>query len=307
MNTADLIRLRPTRCAICGTDGNSREIYPERLGADAFNNRVFSARRAPDRIHYRMVRCESCRLVRADPAGDPEMLAALYERSAFDYGPEIPNLTATYSRYLSRLGPPGPGRSSLLEIGCGNGFMLEAAITMGYRTVRGVEPSADAVMAASSYVREAIVKDILRPGQFAAGTIDSICMFQVFDHVPDPAALLAECRTLLAPRGRILILNHNVEAFSANLLRELSPIIDVEHCYLYSRATLARICEASGLRVIESGPTSNLVSVRHLLHLAPLPAWLKRSVVSLANWLGIGGASLSVRIGNCYAIAEKPA
>ena len=51
------IDLVPTRCAICGAEGNAVELYPANLDFEAFNPSVFSARRLPDRIHYRMVKC----------------------------------------------------------------------------------------------------------------------------------------------------------------------------------------------------------------------------------------------------------
>src|SRR6266851_8093760 len=150
------VLLAPTLCAICGTLGNADELYPATYDEAAFNERIFSARRIPDTIHYRMVRCSTCGLVRSDPSADQAGLSDLYERSSFDYAAEVPNLRRTYGRYLAKAKSRSRGLS-LLEIGCGSGFMLEDALAQGYESVRGVEPSHKAIAAAPLSVRDRIV------------------------------------------------------------------------------------------------------------------------------------------------------
>src|SRR5216683_1311846 len=100
----------PTRCAICRTLENAREIYAANFGASAFTPSVFSARRLPDRIHYRLVRCGTCGLVRSDPAVDANVIHDLYHQSSFDYGTEIAALRATYGHLLAALTGYGVGK-----------------------------------------------------------------------------------------------------------------------------------------------------------------------------------------------------
>src|ERR1700693_1463054 len=231
------IQLASTACAVCGTFGNATELYPPTYDATSFNERIFSARRIPDAIHYRTVRCNRCGLVRSDPAADQASLSGLYERSTFDYGIEVPNLRRTYARYLAKAKARSRGRS-FLEIGCGNGFMLEEALALGYENVRGVEPSHGAVDAASPSIRDRIVVDIMKPGLFKPGEFDTACMFQVFDHLPQPGALLDQIHTVLGASGVLLCFNHNVRSLFARVLGDRSPIVDIEHCYLYSPETM---------------------------------------------------------------------
>ena len=68
----DTIPLKETRCAICGSTDNAETVYAENLGPDTFTPAVFSARRAPDRIHYRIVRCLECGTVYRKPRSDRE-------------------------------------------------------------------------------------------------------------------------------------------------------------------------------------------------------------------------------------------
>src|SRR5665647_326619 len=138
--------LHATPCAICGTLGAASEVYRANFDFEAFSPEVFSARRIPDGIHYRIVRCNTCGLLRSDPVAGADTLARLYALSTFTYDDEVAHLRTTYGRYLSEALEhlDGP-RGRLLEIGCGNGFFLEEALNMGFSEVRGVEPSTEAV------------------------------------------------------------------------------------------------------------------------------------------------------------------
>jgi len=336
------VSLHPTRCAICGTDGQAAEIYPANFDFADFNPEIFSARRLPDRIHYRMVKCSVCGLVRSDPVADAATLGDLYRQSTFDYGTEVDNLRRTYGRYLDRLGRfavanSSRGRSpsradmdglsqkggrassraadlgavlnlgSLLEIGCGNGFFLDEARTRGYAEVRGVEPSCEAIAKAPSAVRDRIVCDIMRPGLFPGASFDAVCLFQVFDHLPDPAGVLAEAGRVLKPGGHLLILNHNIRALSARLLGERSPIVDLEHTFLFTPGTLSRLVRAHGLTVCETGRVWNRYTLQYVTRLVPLPAALKRGLLACFARTRIGRLPVWIPLGNLYLVARKPA
>lgn len=303
--TTDSPRLHPTRCAICGTTDGSQELYSEQLDPRAFTPSVFSARRLPDRTHYRMVRCRTCGLVRSDPVLDPEAMAGLYRESTFEYGDELEGIRATYGAALDRLGAVAAGRNGLLDVGCGSGFVLELAQDRGWQAVRGVEPSTDAIAKADPAVRSAIVQDVLREGLFEAESFDGVTLFQVLDHIPEPVAFLSECLRILRPGGAILALNHNVTAWSARVLGERSPIIDVEHTYLYSPETMRRIFGQVGFEVVSTGPVRNTYSTAYLLHLTPLPRAIKQSLIPRLRQTRVGRSQLTVPLGNLCLIARR--
>ena len=299
--------LRATQCAICGVPGEADEVYPSRLNPAAFTSATFSARRLPDRVHYRMVRCRRCGLVRSDPTASAEVMAELYEGSSFDYGDELEGLRATYGRALDRVAAHVPSRHGLLDVGCGNGFVLALALERGWDHVRGVEPSADAIASAPAGVAEQIEHDIMRPGLFAPESFDAVTLFQVLDHMPDPVALLQECRKILRPGGVILALNHNVTAWSARLLGERSPIVDVEHTYLYSPETMRRLFERAGFEAIAVGGIRNTYSLAYLVHLLPFPERVKASAIPRLRETRAGRTQLTVPLGNLCLVARRGA
>jgi SAM-dependent methyltransferase len=251
-----------------------------------------------------MVRCRRCGLVRSDPVLAPEQMAELYRDSTFDYGDELNGIKLTYGRALDRAADLAGGRDGLLDIGCGNGFVLELALAQGWSNVRGVEPSADAIEQAAPEVAPLIVHDIMRPGLFEAESFDVVTLFQVLDHMPDPLTLLEECRRVLKPNGAILAFNHNVTAWSARLLGERSPIIDVEHTYLYSPATMRTLFEHAGFDVTAVEPTRNTYSLSYLVHLTPLPRALKTRLLPRLKETAIGRTQLTVPLGNLCLLAR---
>jgi SAM-dependent methyltransferase len=296
------VELRATRCAICGTEGEATELYPARYSDSDFNEAIFSARRAPDRIHYRLVRCNRCGLVRSDPIATEQALSYLYAGSDFDYEPETLNLQRTYGRALRRLEALGVRKGSLLEIGSGNGFFLEEALRQGYAEVTGVEPSRKAIAAARNDIRPRLVCDVMHPGLFAPDSFDAICMFQLFDHISDPRALLAECLRILKPSGMLLALNHDAASFSARLLGERSPIFDIEHTYLYDRTTMPALFRAARFAVREGGTVRNTYSLAYLVHLLPIPRFLRRLIGAIP---GSHRVRLTVPLGNQYLVAQR--
>ena len=304
--------LEATRCAICGTLGNAATVYESNFQAEDLTAEVFSARRSPDRLHYRIVRCRTCGLLRSDPVLSAEAIEPLYQESRFTYGGETANLQYTYGRYLRGLERHGleqrrARKGALLEIGCGNGFFLEEAVRQGYGSVAGVEPSREAVAGAAESIRPFLTTGFFEPGFYEPEQFDVICLFQVLDHLREPDVVLRECKRLLRPGGLVLTIQHNARALSARVLAERSPIIDIEHTYLYTPQTLERLFEKSGVTVVDSGPSWNRYSVSYLTHLLPLPAWAKRATSRFLEATRVGRIPVWIRLGNCVCVGKKAA
>lgn len=299
--------LQPTQCAICGTLDGATERWPATLTPEAFSTATFSARRLPDRVHYRMVRCDRCGLLRSDPVIDPAALSELYAASTFDYASELGALQRTYGDALGRLESrlEGGALDGLADIGAGNGFVLDAALARGWHRVTGVEPSADAIAHASEAVRPHLIQAMMGPGVLPEASLSGITLFQVLDHLPDPLTLLQDCRRALRPGGVILAWNHNARALSARLLGERSPIVDVEHTYLYDPQTMRRLFQAAGFVDPQVQPVWNRYSIRYLAHLAPLPDAAKRRLLRVLDG-PLGRPELRVPLGNLCLTAVNP-
>ena len=298
----------PAPCAICRTYGDALLRYPARLNEEAIDAAAFSARRFYDRkIHFRMVRCVRCGLLRSDPVLPPAALATLYRASHFTYEGELSHLARTYGRYLARVQRYHADAERFLDIGCGNGFMMTEATRQGYRDVCGVEPSEEAAAQAAPAHRAKIQVAMFTAQLFPAASFDVITLFQTLDHLSNPRAVLGDCFSLLKPGGVLLLLNHNVRAISARLMGERSPIIDVEHTYLYDTNTIRAVCEAEGFVVREAGAAWNTLSLGYLVSLLPIRrVAVKDAIIRFLKRMRLEQVPLRLPLGNLYCIAQKP-
>ena len=293
---------RNTLCLFCG-QAPERELYPARLTPESLTGYSFSARRAREREHYRVVACERCGLVRSNPVLDEESLAGLYAESSFLFSEEEAFAASTYAELLDMLARRFNGGAqvkNLLEIGCSTGFFLERALELGVKEVLGVEPSRDCVEHARPAVRPFIINGCFEPRLLEGRTFDLACSFHVMDHLSRPDAVLTAMAGLLNPGGFVLLACHDVEAWSARLLGDRSPIFDVEHIYLFSRRTLAMLAERAGLRVLEFGGLPNRYPLGYWMRMAPGGGKLSRR---LPRW--ISRLPVKFNAGNMYLVAQK--
>ncbi len=296
-------------CAICKTNDHAKVLYKSTLQGDDINPVIFSARRLPDRIHGTILRCTRCGLVYPDQLIDPETLKKLYHQSTYTYGREERHIQKTYARYLKktqRLFTNNHPARSYLDIGCGNGFMLLAAKELGLEDVWGVEPSSHAIANADPSIRANIAEGMFPVQEWKGRIFDIISCFQTFDHVPDPRVFLNDVFTALTPGGRALFINHNIASLTARILGERCPMIDIEHTFLHTPHTMRTLFSDAGFTDIKTFSVRNDYPLRYWLHLLPLPAAFKRSLLSFVDFLHIGQSFIPFYPGNLGINAQKP-
>jgi SAM-dependent methyltransferase len=248
------------------------------------------------------VKCSRCGLVRSDPVISSEEMEKLYKESKFTYGEETENLIKTYIHALKPILNQLNTEDNILEVGCGNGFMLNKLYKMGFKNIYGVEPSVEAVKKADKNIRKRIIANVLKPSFFVGKKFKLIFFFQTLDHIKSPGKLLEDCFRLLAPRGYIVAFQHNIESWSARILGEKSPIIDIEHTHLYSPVTLKMIFEKYGFSTQKVYSPVNIISIKHLVWLSPFPGFIKNKLLALKIPAKI---SIPLKLGNVCIIAQK--
>lgn len=290
-------------CAICGKN-NFKILYKENFDVKKINSRIFSARRLPDRLHYQMVKCLNDDLVFSTPILEYDKIEKLYKKSFTTYGEHLENLRDTYGFYLKKLGNYRVKKGRLLEIGCGSGFFLEEAKRQGYE-VYGVEPGEKSVEKAKKDIRKNIIVDIFKPSQFKKNFFDVICCLQTFDHIPDPNGLLAECYKILKKGGLMLFFNHDIGAWQNRIMGEKSPIIDIEHTYLFDKKTMRKIFEKHHFKVLEVKSSFNIHHLGYWVQLFPLPNKLKLSLMKFLKLAHLDKVKIKLNPGNLVIIAKK--
>jgi SAM-dependent methyltransferase len=213
-----------------------------------------------------MLRCGRCTLLyqpveRGAPS--PDAYPGEYYDSWGD--PEHARLVkcATFARYLGLLERHvAPGR--LLDVGCGLGYLLEAAAARGWEPY-GVELSVEGARRAAEGVGAhrvfcgALEQAPLEPASFQAVTLTD-----VLEHLPDPVGSLRRCRELLAPGGVVLIATPQVGSFSQRLLGRHWFQYKDEHLQLFTRRALGVALERAGLQAVAFAPVRKLLSLHYL-------------------------------------------
>lgn len=293
-------------CVLCKTDRDAQVLYPKNFSDEDVNPEVFSARRLPDRIHETILRCRRCGLVYPQHLLDPLKLHALYKASRFRYSEEEPSIRRTYARYLRKVLPLLREQAhpwSLLDIGCGNGFMLSAAGELGFEEAVGIEPSSHAIESADPAIRAQILQGMFCPELLGGKRFDAITCFQTLDHIPDPVRFVADCFVVLKPGGCALFINHNIASWTARILGERCPMIDIEHTYLHTPRTMRLLFERVGFRVANVFPVRNDYPLSYWVHLFPGLRSAKKHITRALRATGIGMIPLPLYAGNLGLIA----
>jgi SAM-dependent methyltransferase len=114
----------------------------------------------------------------------------------------------------------GPERRRLLDVGSGPGMFLLHGVERGGWSVRGIEPSSQAV-AHSRTLGLDVTQAFLNADTAARlGRVDVVHMNEVLEHVPDPREVLSVVDSMLDPGGLMALMVPNDYSPFQKALRE---------------------------------------------------------------------------------------
>jgi 2-polyprenyl-3-methyl-5-hydroxy-6-metoxy-1,4-benzoquinol methylase len=291
-------------CPICESDKYSKLVYEKKLPED-LENPNFAGRKDPDGYHYQMLRCENCTLLYASEIYDEEYSNQLYNESSFDYSSELEGLTKSYSETLKEgIKLLENSKENFLEIGCGNGFMLQEALRLGFKNVKGIEPSKDAISFADNKIKNFIQHGIFDENLIENEKYDLVFIAMIIEHVVDSNKFLESIYKVLKPGGMVICVCHNEKHFLAKILKEKHPIINDEHVAVFNEKALNLIFKKNNFLDIKVRNLKNYYSLSYWLKMMPIPIIIKnllnKTIVLIFKKLIIG-----FKAGNQYLIAKK--
>jgi 2-polyprenyl-3-methyl-5-hydroxy-6-metoxy-1,4-benzoquinol methylase len=192
----------------------------------------------------------------------------------------------------------------LLEIGCGNGYLLERMQKFSWR-VEGLELDPACIEILQQKRIPCHIGD-LRDQSFPSESFDVVFMSHVIEHVYDPAGFVTECFRVLKPGGQLIALTPNAASFGHRFFgcdwRGLEP---PRHIQIFNQRNLAAAFRNAGFSEVYSrttnrgawylyGTSSAIRSARKAR--LPQTQWQAR-ILSLRGLLSqlIGRALVSVR------------
>jgi SAM-dependent methyltransferase len=269
-----------TKCAICGNNKNTKILFKENLNYNKINSQTFSARRTPDKFHYRILKCQKCGLIFSNPVLDNREIESLYKKSDFNYSEESNYLKKTYFEYFRRNLLKNKNKNlKILEIGAGNGFFLEELTDRGYKNIYGIEPGKASVEKARKDIKKRIKIGVLKEGLFPNSHFDIILCFHTLDHIVNINNFIRETQYLLREGGMIFFVVHDTEGLSVKLLGERSPVFDIEHIYLFNEKTLRELFKKNNFINLKTFSIKNTYSIKYWLKLFPFPLLIKNTLL----------------------------
>jgi len=225
----------PRPCPICGGD-KKKEI----LAMRDFQFFTDDADR-PKRVDVRQVQCLGCFALHLDPAYSPRGFEILFAEAGCSYG-------ATEGRpmeqleWLNRHNLLSKDRS-LLDVGCYEGNFLALMPDTVNRI--GVDIDAPAIERGRRKLADKGV--VLIHGDFnrvhLPATPDTITMFHVLEHLPDPFATLMNLRNQSGPATRLVV---EVPILENGFTNDINGFFSVQHMTHFSRASLKNVLKRSG-------------------------------------------------------------
>ena len=290
-------------CPICDTDNNSEKVYKENLPSK-LEKINYSGRKKPDGYHYEMLRCKNCSLLYASSIYEVEITDKLYESSNFPYNNELDGLKKTYGNCLKYIENLISKKESFLEIGCGNGFLLEEAIKQGWKNVIGVEPSFEAINQAKPNIMKKIIHSTFKSNSFKKNSYDLVFFAMVLEHVPDVNEFLSEIFQILNPGGVVIGICHDERHLLSRLLKNKHPIINDEHNYVFGKKTLKKIFLKHQFKNIDINNLKNYYSVDYWFNMAPVPKIIKKPLKLISKSF-LRDQNIGIKAGNIFLVGKK--
>jgi 2-polyprenyl-3-methyl-5-hydroxy-6-metoxy-1,4-benzoquinol methylase len=255
--------------------------------------------------HPQIVQCRHCGLVYANPRWSPEEILAAYTAVEDDtYVAEREGRELTFSRHLrvlERIIGPAEGRR-LLDVGAYIGVFVEVAAAGGW-DAWGVEPSEWAAAEAQQRGLNVIqgTLDTLRTQPF-----DVITMWDVIEHLTDPAAVLRQIHDRLRPGGWVAVHTMDIDAPIARLMGARWPWLMDMHLYYFSRRTLAAMLAECGFEPAWTGAQGRYLRLGYLSsRVAAFNPAFGRIAGSLVQRTGLQGKALSVNFGDLLTMVAR--
>jgi SAM-dependent methyltransferase len=230
---------------------------------------------------WRFVRCNSCGHVWLNPRPAVAELGVIYPPTyySYNYEDEINPVAVRGKEIMDRLKfrgilkalPRSPG--SFLDVGCGNGRYLKLMEAEGVprSSCYGIELDEPVVAPLREAGYKAFCSRVEDCEDIPAGSIDLATMFNVIEHIEDPATAARQVAGWLSPGGVFAVETPNFDSLDQRLFPDgfWGGYHIPRHWNLFTRATLERLLRDNGFEVVstsyQTGHAFWMYSMHHVI------------------------------------------
>lgn len=303
----NLIPNEKVGCNICGSS-DSTLLYPSTLTSLTPNSDDFRCTSAAYGVHPPIVRCNICGLVYANPRWEASLISESYTVVEDPlYIEEREGRVLTFHRNLApfeKLVSQNATTRRMLDVGCHIGVMVELAQEHGWEAW-GVEPSTWASEHARSRGLH-IITGTLTDAQLPENYFDLVTMWDVIEHLSDPAREIGNAYRVLKPGGILAIHTINIESLFARLLGKRWPWLMEMHLYFFSPRTLKRLMEQSGYEVIHSSSQGRFLRLGYFIsRIEPYSKPIYKILSAITTQLNWNAIAIPVNFGDLFTLFAR--
>ncbi len=294
-------------CNLCGAR-DATLLYPSTLVRDTLNADDFRCTSAAYGVHPPIVRCKQCGLVYENPRWDSSLVNASYSVVEDPmYVDEREGRVLTFSRNLApfdALVAQNSQTRRLLDVGCHIGVMVELAQQRGWEAW-GIEPSTWAAEQARARGLH-VITGTLTSTEIPSDYFDVVTMWDVIEHLTDPAAEIQNVRRVLKPGGVFAIHTIDIESLFARVMGARWPWLMEMHLYYFSPRTLSKMLAKHGFQVIRSSAQGRYLRLGYFItRIEPYSKPLYRALEAIIKRLNWGGVAIPVNFGDLFTLYAR--
>lgn len=240
----------PLRCRACGAPGRAEFV---KRGFVIASCAACGCHFVPDPV--------------PDPARyDEDYFAGAGECGYGGYLQDRPLILANFARRARWIAGLGAG-ARVLDVGAAYGFFVAAARAEGFDAI-GLEPVPPCATFAARELGVEVRTGLIETADLEPASFDVVTMFDVIEHLADPAAALRRIRTLLAPGGLLVAETGDLGGLLRRVVGSGWYYYDPpQHLTYFSVASLGHLLRATGFEEPSSvGHLGREVSARNFFH-----------------------------------------
>ena len=273
-------------CWICG--GTETRIWkgsgaPRRLQPDDL--RITDSRYG---LTLPLRQCAECGFVFAEQVDHRELVSLYSQLEDTDYLASLEARNLQMNWLLEKAIAAAPAAKSLLDIGAGAGYLVQAGQRRGL-LADGIEPSAASVAAGRRLYGVDLVHGAFPDVRSPRSEYDLVFLVDVIEHVADPVGLLRACREVLSPAGTLVVVTPDVRSLAARAFGSRWWHYRLAHVGYFDRRTLGLAARRAGLTANRFFRARWCFQVRYLcqrlaryLPVARLNGWAEKFFVTRA-------------------------
>tara|TARA_B110001450_G_C17374871_1_gene381213 strand:- start:98 stop:652 length:555 start_codon:yes stop_codon:yes gene_type:complete len=182
--------------------------------------------------------------------------------------------------------------------------MLSEALKMGFKSVKGIEPSREAISFADETIKNKIYHGVFDTNQIKENLYDVVFIAMIIEHVVDANYFLNNIFKTLKPGGIIICICHNEKHFLSTILKSKHPIINDEHVAVFNKKALKLIFDKNKYEDIKIKNLKNYYSINYWIKMLPSPTFIK-NIIKKIFFLFFKNKIIGFKAGNLYLVAKK--